>query len=140
MVEIKCNDLIPRDDALADLNEILRLTEELNYNNPGDPVNMIAIADRVIVKMKRIKDLPAVKPVTNVELEFNGKPMKSIKYPNGDILTFNVREKGYWTKANENLIAEYFYDTEYECSCCGKYVFETWDFCPYCGAEMEDKE
>ncbi len=27
-----------------------------------------------------------------------------------------------------------------KCDCCGREMMEDWEFCPYCGNELEDEE
>lgn len=50
-----------------------------------------------------------------------------------------TRKKGFWIMTNDYITTAYGTIDYVKCSCCGEECLEEGNYCPNCGAEMEDE-
>ena len=160
------SDLISREDVIFALIEKGQKSKrykwgeswELNLSEIKEAVESVPSAESELKTGRKFLEIVVNYPKICTYPEYEGKPYYSIKYEeNGDMIV------GFGTYKPEVLsqyLREYFISpAELErkkgnwiddcCSCCGvskyNYIkmvddecgpFGTWNFCPYCGADM----
>ncbi len=130
-IEQPCKDAVSRQAIL----EWIKESVELYANTYSiDMLNMWMLFE------EQIKAMPSVTPVTCIaEFRFSKEDMQEIVDEKFKELTVE-RKKGFWIDTNDYITTAYGHIDYVKCSCCGEESLEEGDYCPNCGAEMQEVE
>jgi len=130
-IEQTCKDAVSRQAIL----EWIKESVELYANTYSiDMLNMWMLFE------EQIKAMPSVTPVTCIaEFRFSKEDMQEIVDEKFKELTVE-RKKGFWIDTNDYITTAYGHIDYVKCSCCGEESLEEGDYCPNCGAEMQEVE